>query len=326
MSLPAEVDVVIQMGHVARTSGATGTDDRRRPKNVSSGYKGSEQDFVKVLGPMIRDRLVAGGLTCDLNGADDILRPADVFLALHQDGSGSTTAHGASTGYPIHGDGHILSDIWKARYTLAGWSWGFRRSNYTVGLHYYFAFAGLRRWWWKRAKFASAFLIEHGFATTPTEQDWMWSHLDKIADADADTILQFFKRPTTKDIAMTLREGAKDDPLATIAPVADLQKLLNAFSQAGLIVDGDYGPATKAAVISYQTKLHLSPADGIWGPDTVAAHVKFLRWLGAQTPVETIRPPLVVVPDPVVAVTPPVVVDRAPALVAELEAVLARYR
>jgi len=261
VSLPAEVDVVIQMGHVARVRGGTGT----------SGHRGSEQDFVKRLGPMIRDLLLAGGLTVDLIGADDKRRPADVFLALHQDGSRNKSASGASTGFPIHGDGEILVKIWKARYTTAGWPYGFRRSNYTVGEHYYYGFGGLRRWWWKRAKYAAAFLIEHGFATNPDEENWMWDHLPEIAKADADTILQYFKQ-LPEDHVPTLNLGSRGPFVKT------LQQTLNLFDKAGLVEDGIFGNATKRAVMAYQAKLNVR-ANGIWDSTSADAQKKFVQYL-----------------------------------------------
>jgi uncharacterized protein (TIGR02594 family) len=49
--------------------------------------------------------------------------------------------------------------------------------------------------------------------------------------------------------------------------VFDLQDMLNAQSRAGLDVDGDFGPATKEAVINYQSTRQLE-VDGIVGPET----------------------------------------------------------
>jgi len=304
-----QYDVCLQMGHVARTKGATGT----------AGHRGSEQAFVKILGPMVYDRLVHAGLTVALIGADDPRPTAEVFLALHQDGSGSGSAHGASVGYPVHGDGATLAKIWKARYTLAGWPFGFRPDNYTTGLHWYYGFGGLRRSWWKQAKFASAFLIEHGFATTVSEENWMWDHMDQIAGADADAIVQYLK-PGVVGLA-TVRSSSMDLSVGASGPsVRTLQKLLNMFSQAGLTVDGDFGPATKAAVIAYQTKLHV-PADGVWGPASADAHRQFVKWLGAQ-PVAT--PPK---PSPQPVAKPKVVPIRpVPQPVDPLVDILARLK
>jgi peptidoglycan hydrolase-like protein with peptidoglycan-binding domain len=51
------------------------------------------------------------------------------------------------------------------------------------------------------------------------------------------------------------------------AAVKVLQRNLNDCYQTGLTVDGIYGPATKAKIVSIQNALGLS-ADGIYGPAT----------------------------------------------------------
>lgn len=49
------------------------------------------------------------------------------------------------------------------------------------------------------------------------------------------------------------------------AQVRTLQRLLNAILKAGLDVDGDFGPATKTALVAYQSARGLE-VDGICGP------------------------------------------------------------
>ena len=58
--------------------------------------------------------------------------------------------------------------------------------------------------------------------------------------------------------------------------VAWLQDSLNKLNNAGLAVDGDYGPATKKAVSDYQ-KEHGLAVDGWAGPQTVAAIMEDLE-------------------------------------------------
>jgi peptidoglycan hydrolase-like protein with peptidoglycan-binding domain len=60
-------------------------------------------------------------------------------------------------------------------------------------------------------------------------------------------------------IRPTLRQGA------TGFAVRDLQRRLG-----GLVADGEFGPATRAAVIAFQIRNQLLP-DGVVGPMTWAA-------------------------------------------------------
>ncbi|MEV4350081.1 peptidoglycan DD-metalloendopeptidase family protein [Actinoplanes sp. NPDC049596] len=62
----------------------------------------------------------------------------------------------------------------------------------------------------------------------------------------------------------TLRLGSRG------AAVRTLQESLNKVIRAGLAVDGDFGPATQAAVVAFQRKRGLDP-DGVYGPATAAA-------------------------------------------------------
>lgn len=66
--------------------------------------------------------------------------------------------------------------------------------------------------------------------------------------------------------------------------VEKIQKLLRDLKIApGLVVDGDYGPLTTAAVREWQKRLGIT-ADGIWGPDTQTATDNFFHGLAKLTP------------------------------------------
>lgn len=63
-----------------------------------------------------------------------------------------------------------------------------------------------------------------------------------------------------------LRRGSRDPDGAMVTPVADLQAALRRRGSP-LAVDGDFGPATELAVITWQRRNCLAP-DGIVGPRT----------------------------------------------------------
>jgi len=174
--------VVVQMGHVPRTRGATGT----------SGHRGSEQEFARQLGVRIAERLDRQGRTVWLIGADDPIPASDVFVALHQDGSADPRARGASIGYPpSSATSQQFGQIFKRLYAVAGWPGGFRADNYTQALASYYAF--------RRTNAPVRLVVEHGFATNRADADWMWDHLDVIAQVHADTIATWLGGATQED-------------------------------------------------------------------------------------------------------------------------------
>src|SRR3990167_1203960 len=71
--------------------------------------------------------------------------------------------------------------------------------------------------------------------------------------------------PTGQNLAIkgTLQQGSSD------VQVGNLQKTLNEVAQAGLVVDNNFGPKTKQAVMAFQQTNGLV-ADGIVGPKTLA--------------------------------------------------------
>lgn len=153
--------VVIQMGHVPRTRGATGTV--------------REQEFARALAPRIESRLVERGHHVSVIGADEPVPRSDVFVALHLDGSLNRDRHGGSVGYPSSdSSSRRLAQAWKAAHQQAGYSWGFLPDNYTAALAGYYGFG--------RSSADHEFLAEHGHATNPEELAWLFANLDAIAD------------------------------------------------------------------------------------------------------------------------------------------------
>jgi hypothetical protein len=152
--------IVIQMGHVARTSGATGTMWEQQAVREIAGR----------LDPALRDR----GHTVRVIGADDAVPASDVFVALHCDGSNDINRRGASVGYP-DADGERLAKAWKRAHQRAGYSGGFHADNYTENLRRYY---GFRK---SRARFR--FLAEHATTTCPADLGWLRANLDAVAGA-----------------------------------------------------------------------------------------------------------------------------------------------
>lgn len=152
--------IVVQMGHVARTTGATGTV--------------REQEFARAIAPRIQLRLANLGHVCHVIGADAPVPASDVFLALHLDGSTNSARHGASVGWP-NDAGRVYGRAWKAAHQLAGYRWGFLPDNYTAALAGYYGF--------RRAQARFELLAEHGHATNMEEREWLFANLDALADA-----------------------------------------------------------------------------------------------------------------------------------------------
>lgn len=152
--------VVLQMGHVARRRGATGTT--------------GEQDYARAVCAAAAAMLRALGHESYVIGADDPVprRGAEAFVAVHADGSTSPRAGGASFGYRAGARGETASramgQLWARTYQRMGWPGGFRPVNYTTALARYYGVAraihvGIPR----------AIILEGGFLTNPGEARWM---------------------------------------------------------------------------------------------------------------------------------------------------------
>jgi hypothetical protein len=118
--------LVIQLGHCYRKSGATGT-------------SGEQQYATSVANACVNLLHGRGGWTVRRILADDSLSryAGDAFVAIHCDGSTSSSARGASIGYR-NAAGQRFGQAWKRAYAARGWSGGFRPDNYTSALGGYY--------------------------------------------------------------------------------------------------------------------------------------------------------------------------------------------
>ena len=168
------LQVVVQKGHCFRKTGSTGT----------AGHRGTEQQFADRVGTEMISILRFHGVAAVDVLADEVIPSSTVFVALHQDGSTSSSARGASIGYPAtNNEGRELGQLWKALYQQAGWPSGFRPDNYTSAMRNYYGF--------RQSTAEAKLLIEHGFATNVHDENWMWDHLDAIAETNAVAIMRY---------------------------------------------------------------------------------------------------------------------------------------
>ena len=175
--------IAIQMGHVPRKTGATGTV--------------REQEFTSKLGPILAKKLRALGWEVHLLNADPPGRKypnTDLFLALHADGNSNPNVGSASFFYPPRdsGEGFEWGTYWAgAHQKYAGYNFGFRRPNYVSSLS-----TGFYAWRESRVRAGIAtpakvcLLAEHYFATNPKELAWAFSpgRIEKMADAHVNAL------------------------------------------------------------------------------------------------------------------------------------------
>lgn len=165
-----DYDVIIQMGHVPRTSGATGT--------------AGEQAINKSIGMVMETLLKQTHIKYRIMGADNWEKPepnkSTIFLALHCDGSTSPDARGFSMGYKPGSNQDFKEWLATAYGKLSGFTR--RKDNYTTGMSKYYG--------WKHIDATYPVLIEHGFLTNQVERDWIKSHIAEIAKSHVDVIVK----------------------------------------------------------------------------------------------------------------------------------------
>jgi hypothetical protein len=204
--------LVVQRGHVPRTTGATGGP--------------GEQAMARRIARRIADYidLVDGWVVRIIDADEPTHRYAGAaFIALHGDAAASPSAGGASVGYRNR-EGRELAHAWKAAYAAAGWPHGWRTDNYTAALAGYY---GTRQA--VAAGNPRACIVEHGFMTNPTERKWIDSDAGTEAAARAAVIAATGVDPIGD--TMSPEQEAKLDRLA--AEVAWVKRALGARYEPG---------------------------------------------------------------------------------------------
>lgn len=148
--------LVVQMGHVPRTTGATGT----------SGGGVTEQQYARLVASACQRHLHGRGdwsvrvIDADVPTAS---YRGDAFVAIHCDGGGAS-AHGAAVGHQSE-PGRAAAQRFKTAYVARGWDRGLLADNHTANLHFYYGVADAID-----VKNATAWIVECGFLTNAEDR------------------------------------------------------------------------------------------------------------------------------------------------------------
>jgi hypothetical protein len=230
--------IVIQMGHVPRTHGATGAH--------------REQEAARAIAGSLAPKLAQLGHDVHTIGADDAVPFADIFIALHTDGSSNTSLRGGSVGYPDANGGRLAS-LWKQEHGLI-YDGGFQKDNYTVNESHYYGFGKAKA----KNKNVAAFLAEHCHTSNKQDEDWLFSHIDEVASAHVRAIQAF--------VGGAAAPGPVNPP--TPAPVP------NPAPDGKLTVDGNFGPKSITRTQQSVNRTGANPKldeDGVFGEHSKSA-------------------------------------------------------
>lgn len=243
--------IVIQRGHVPRRTGATGAE--------------GEQQFAIDAARRAEIHLRAVGHTSRVINADvpDEQYRGDMFVAIHYDSSTNPTASGASVGYQS-ALGESLSRDWKRHYRANGWTRSWKPDNYTTALAKYYGVRNANEVGNRRA-----IIIEAGFITNRHDAALLQNGgADRVGRTIAACAVDVFgaKCPPTPP-------SPNIPPYPGVVRFGDtgdaVRQWQAQFVRKGkrLAVDGVFGPATRDAVMEWQST-HGLIVDGVAGPAT----------------------------------------------------------
>lgn len=249
--------LVVQRGHVARTSGATGAPGEQRMARRNAAEL---LDVARNL-PDVTPRII---------DADEpnSRYAGDRFISFHGDASANGAARGASVGYRNE-RGRALGARWKELWAT-GFDGGFRDDNYTVNLARYYGTGHAIS-----AGNPDAVIVEHGFMTNVDDRAFIESDAGvKLAACVA--VAAAFPQYDLDRLLGSAPEPEQDDepepppstePSATVITVDDEGEDVRAWQRQLQALLGDGA-------------LPRWGADGIFGAETTAATVRAYRLLG----------------------------------------------
>jgi hypothetical protein len=218
--------ITVQMGHCFRVP--------IPGKSVRTGGRG-EQKFAKEvadrLGPLLEQR----GHTVRVITADERVKgKADVFVALHTDGTSDTGVRGASTGFP-DAEGQRLAAAWKRAHQRAGYAGGFLSDNRTANLRKYYGFRD-------HDQHRFRFLAEHGMHSNDDDFEFLHSNFGACADAHVAAVSEILGDPVAP-ISQPSPEFAANNltPTARAVDAVELQdgSVITFAADGGVFVEGD---------------------------------------------------------------------------------------
>lgn len=263
--------VRVQIGHWGRKTGATGA--------YNSDLKLSEASMNKKLADEIEALVKAGGSDFEWEFLGPDVRPyrnCDVFIALHMDGSNNKSADGPSVGFPVselksvRTQSNRFAEIWKTRRNLIPGAEGFRATNYTRALQYYYGY---------KSSYSSGakvkVVLENGFVSNNDEVQWAIANRTEVAQSIIDSVHEWagvpvqsksvFRKPKDEEVVKVELSDywqviQKATGLTYSAEVELWQRLL---TRAGFpaVADGLRGPKTEAAHREWCDSVRLTVRD-----------------------------------------------------------------
>jgi N-acetylmuramoyl-L-alanine amidase len=168
--------VLIQEGHVGRTTGNTGS--------IHNGL--IESKWNTIVGKEVERLLEAKDIDVTRVGARIPIANASIAVAIHFDGSDTQCATGASIGYNSAPQSKAMARRWRTQYS-SFFPFKWHKDNFTGNLSRYYGFSQVQT--------TKGFLVlELGELTCKKQTDWLEPRLKKVAAKIAHFIIKELER------------------------------------------------------------------------------------------------------------------------------------